>query len=264
MSILNAIILGLIQGLTEFIPVSSSGHLVIAEHFLGIASVPVFDQLINLGTFLALLVYFRKRIWEITLKVVVKHDVRLMRNILISALPVGVLGLLFSGFIELPVIQNAWVVATTLTIVGLLMVFANKLPRSENVDSADRLSVKRASLIGLAQSLALLPGVSRSGSTILAGRVAGLSYEKAAEYSFLLSIPVMAAVVLKGFVGHEGRQFIATNTMSWAVGNLVAFVSGMVAVGFMLRFLARGDLKGFGYYRIALAMLVVLGVTCLG
>jgi undecaprenyl-diphosphatase len=188
----------------------------------------------------------------------------LVRNIIISALPVGLLGLLFNDFFGLPVIQNTWMVVLMLISVGLVMVFASRLPSFKTVENADQLTVKKASAIGLAQSLALFPGVSRSGSTILAGRIVGMSYEKAAEYSFLLSIPVMAAVVLKGIVGHAGREFIASNTLPWLVGNAVAFVSGMMAVGFMLRFLAKGDLKGFGYYRIVLAIVVVVATLIYG
>ena len=253
-----AIILGLLQGLTEFIPVSSSGHLVIAQYFLGLPPSPVFDQLINLGTFLALIVYFRKKLWDMCRRLFVNRDYKQVRNILISALPVGILGLFFSDFFEQPFIQSPWVVAFTLTSIGLIMILAEKIPRANSLAGSSQLSVKRAVAIGLAQASALIPGVSRSGSTILAGRSAGLSFAQAAEYSFLLSIPVMAGVVLKGFISDRGREFIAANTMPWLVGNVAAFISGLVAVGFMLRFLERSNLKIFGYYRIALAVVVVI------
>lgn len=257
MSIIDGLILGILQGLTEFIPVSSSGHLVVAQHFLGISHVAVFDSLINLGTFLALVIYFRKRLVQIIRRIIMTHDIRLARNMVISALPVLVVGFLFKGLIESPFIQNSWVVAVTLLSVGVIMVLLERLPRASALATYDDLSPKRALAIGLAQMCALIPGVSRSGSSIIAGRLTGLNYAKAAEYSFLLSIPVMFAVVVLGFVGSDGREFIASNFWLWLVSNTAAFICGMLAVGFMLRFLAKNNVAGFGWYRIILAGVIV-------
>lgn len=264
MTILDSIILGAVQGLTEFIPVSSSGHLVIAHHFLGLESSPAFDSLINLGTFLALVVYFRARLWGIVVRLVKYHDWQLIRNIAISAAPVCAIGLLCKDFFESSLVQSTWVVAGMLVVLGVVMIVIERLPRASNIDSPEQLSTKRAVIIGLAQVLALVPGTSRSGSTLIAGRLAGLSYKQAAEYSFLLSIPVMFAVVLLGFVGSDGREYIAANATVWVVSNLTAFVLGLVAVRFMLRFLAKGGLKGFGIYRIILAAVVVTTLLITG
>jgi undecaprenyl-diphosphatase len=104
--------------------------------------------------------------------------------------------------------------------------------------------------------VALIPGTSRSGSTMIAGRLSGLSFQQAAEYSFLLSIPVMGGVLLKGLLGHEGRAFIEANTGVFIVSNIAAFVCGLFAVGFMLKFLAKGNFKVFGYYRLGLAAII--------
>lgn len=256
MTILDGIVLGALQGITEFIPVSSSGHLVIAQHFLGLQVSPVFDSLINLGTFLALLVYFRKKLWDIAKQIVSGRDYRLARNILISAIPVGVAGYFLKHFFESSTIQSPWVVVVTLALVGTVMVTLEKLPRASTVSGGETLTPKRAGFIGLAQMMALIPGVSRSGSSIIAARIAGLTYAKAAEYSFLLSIPVMFAVVVMGFVGSDGREFIHANFALWATSNVVAFVCGIVAVGFMLKFLAKGNLGVFGWYRLSLAGIV--------
>lgn len=257
MGIIDGIILGIIQGITEFIPVSSSGHLVIAEHLLGIQPSPVFDSLINLGTFLALVIFFRKRLWDIAKRVVVNHDFKLARNIIISAIPVGVAGIALKSVVQSDVVQSAWVVVTTLFVLGVVMIVLDRLPMASKVKGAEELSVKRAGAIGVAQMFALIPGVSRSGSTIIAGRLAGLSYAQAAEYSFLLSIPVMFAVVLLGFVGSDEQQFIQQNFTVWVTSNIAAFVCGMFAVKFMLQYLAKGNLKGFGIYRILLALAVM-------
>lgn len=257
MTIFDGLILGALQGLTEFIPVSSSGHLVVAQYFLGVEHSATFDSLVNLGTFLALVFYFRKRITDILVRIFKERDIRLARNLIISAIPVGVVGLLFKDFFESSVIQNPWVVVGTLTVFGVIMIVLDKLPRASSVEPQE-LSTQRAGGIGLAQMLALIPGVSRSGSTIIAARLAGLSYAQAAEYSFLLSIPVMAGVVLVGFVGADGREFIANNFAVWAVSNLAAFACGLAAVGFMLKYLAKNNLVGFGYYRIGLALVVMV------
>jgi undecaprenyl-diphosphatase len=264
MGIFDGIALGVLQGVTEFIPVSSSGHLVIAEHFLGLQSSPVFDSLINFGTFMALLIYFRQRLWGIAKRVFVDRDVRLVRNITISAVPVGLAGFFLKHFFESAAIQNAWVVVGALFLAGIVMVVLERLPRATALKSSDALSPKRAGFIGLMQMAALVPGVSRSGSTIVAGRLTGLSYAQAAEYSFLLSIPVMFAVVVLGFVGHDGRDFIQANFAVWALSNTAAFVCGLLAVGFMLKFLAKGNLKAFGVYRIALAVVVATTLIFIG
>lgn len=263
MTILDGLILGILQGITEFIPVSSSGHLVVAQHFLGVHHSAVFDSLVNLGTFLALVIYFRVRIREIILRIFKERDFRLARNIIISAIPVGLVGIVFKEFFESAMVQNPWVVVTTLIVFGVLMIVLDKLPRASNKTPAE-LSVPRAGAIGLAQILALIPGVSRSGSTMIAGRLAGLTYAQAAEYSFLLSIPVMAGVVLLGFVGSDGREFIANNFAVWAVSNIAALICGLIAVGFMLKFLARNNLVGFGVYRICLAVVVIATLLFVG
>jgi undecaprenyl-diphosphatase len=256
MTIGDGLILGILQGLTEFIPVSSSGHLVLGQNLLGLQTSPTFDALVNLGTFLALVVYFWRRMREIAKRIITQRDIRLARNLLISAIPVGLLGFFFGGFFEQAIIQQPLTVAIMLTLIGLLMIFIDKLPKFSPVGSADELPGKRAAFVGVAQAIALIPGTSRSGSTMVAGRLAGLSYQQAAEYSFLLSIPVMAGVLAKSMLGHEGREFIAANFGAWLVSNIAAFICGLFAVGFMLRFLAKGNFKIFGYYRLALAAVI--------
>lgn len=258
MSILEALILGLVQGLTEFIPVSSSGHLVLAQHFMGIAPSLTFEALVNLGTLLALLVYFRKRIWDILVRLFRDKEFRLIRNLLISAIPVGLVGLLFKGFFESAAIQNPTIVVIMLLSVGIIMVVLEKLPTRGLVKELDQLSPKRAVIIGLAQLVSLIPGTSRSASTMIAGKLMGLTYAKAAEYSFLLSIPVIGAVVLKSMLDPEGIAYIQNNFDVWLTSNITAFIGGLLAVGFMLKFLGKGNFKIFGYYRIGLAAIITV------
>jgi undecaprenyl-diphosphatase len=260
MTIIESIILGAVQGLTEFIPVSSSGHLVIAQNWLGLEASHTFEVMINLGTFLALVIYFRKRIWDILVRIFKEHDLRLARNVVISAIPVLALGYFLDDILGQPFFQNPLVVAFMLVAVGIVMIVIDKLPRASDIKKSEDLTPKRAGFIGVAQTLALIPGTSRSGATMIAGRLAGMTFKEAAEYSFLLSIPVMAAVVLKGFISEDGQAFIRDHFAAWAVSNIAALIFGLVAVGFMLRFLGNGNFKVFGWYRIGLAAVVVVSV----
>lgn len=254
---LEAIILGLIQGLTEFIPISSSGHLVIAQTFLSGAGDHLFLEFINIGTMVALLVFFRRRILAILQDVFIKRNFRLARNILITVIPAGAAGFLLADFIESTwFFASAVVVVFTLAIVGFVMVILEKLPHASNVDDGEKLSPVRAFVIGLAQMLALIPGVSRSGATIIAGRLSGLKPAAAAEYSFLASLPIMLGVTIK--VLATDHEYLTSHLGTLIVSNAVACVAGLVAVAFLMRYLANHSLAIFGWYRIGLAGLLAV------
>ena len=252
---LQAIILGLIQGLTEFIPISSSGHLIIAQTFLSGASDHLFLEFINIGTLAALLVFFRRRIVKIVKDIFVHRNYRLARNIVITAVPAGIVGFLLAGFIEeASFFGSAVVVAVTLAVVGFLMIIIEKLPHASPIKDGEKLSGWRALIIGGAQTLALIPGVSRSGSTILAGRFMGLKPAEAAEYSFLASLPIMIGVTLKVLL--TDHDYLSTHFATLLVSNLFAFIAGLVAVGFLMKYLSTHSLAVFGWYRIGLALVL--------
>ena len=257
MHVLEVVLLGLVQGLTEFIPVSSSGHLVIAQGLFGHTSDHLFLEAINIGTFLALLVYFFPRIIDIIRHIFTKRDLRLVRNIIITSVPAGLIGFAASDFIESSAFFGSLiVVAITLFLVGVLMVLLEKLPKLSDTKDGSALGAIRALIIGLAQTIALIPGVSRSGSTIITGRLMGLSAKEAAEYSFLASLPIMAGVTLQVFL--KDSHYMAQHAGDLLLGNAVAFVSGILAVGFLLKYLARHDLSVFGWYRIGLAAVIAV------
>lgn len=261
MSIIEAIILGIIQGLTEFIPISSSGHLVIAQTFMNGASDHLFIEWINLGTVLALVIYFWPRIWGTIRDMVVKKDLRLALNIVIAMLPAGLVGFFFADVIEgNPFFGSVWTVVVTLAVVGALLVVVERLPKLSGISVLEKLPRPRALTIGLAQVAALIPGVSRSGSTIVAGRLMGLRAADAAEFSFLVSIPIMVGVIAKLLLKDGDRAYLLDNFWPLMTGNLAALISGLLAVGFLMRYLQTHSLAVFGYYRIALAsvLLVVL------
>lgn len=252
---LEALFLGLIQGLTEFIPISSSGHLVIAQTFLSGAGDHLFLEFINIGTMLALFVFFRKRIWNILIDVFKNRNYRLARNIVITAVPAGLVGFVLAGFIgDTPFFTSAVVVVFTLAIVGVIMVVLEKLPKLSPMKDGEKLPWWRALIIGGAQVLALIPGTSRSGSTIIAGRLMGLSPAAAAEYSFLASLPIMLGVTLKVLL--TDTDYLVANAGTLFVSNLAAFISGLIAVGFLMKFLSKHSLAVFGWYRIGLAIVL--------
>ena len=262
MSWLLTIILGIIQGLTEFIPVSSSGHLAIAEALFGGGNenFHLFLEFINIGTLVALLIFFRKKIWKICVDIFKHKNWKLARNVLLTAIPAGLVGLIFAKAIE----ESSWIgsllaVGIAMGLIGVFMIIVDWLPTMSPVADGEKLSPGRAIMIGIVQILALIPGVSRSGSTILAGRVAGMDSEKAAEYSFLASIPIMCGVMLKTVLSSSDRAYFAENFTTLMVSNLFAFIFGLLALKFVLKFLSReGSLQVFGYYRVALASVIII------
>ena len=252
MNTLDAIVLGITQGLTEFIPVSSSGHLVILQNILGLGSEHLFLEFINIGTFLALLIYFRHKIIDILRDVFIHKNYNLARNIIITSIPAGLIGVLFASFINsFWLFNNLTVTLSAILVVGIIMIVLNKLPHASSTKNGASLTPLRALFIGSMQIFAFIPGVSRSGSTIIAGRLAGLKSETAAEYSFLASIPIMAGVTLKTILGDF--DYLVANFEILLISNIFAFVAGLFAVGFMLNYLKKNSLAVFGWYRVLLA-----------
>ena len=252
MNVFDAIILGLAQGLTEFIPVSSSGHLVILQNILGLGSEHLFLEFINIGTFLALIIYFRHKIVDILRDVFVRKNYNLARNIIITAIPAGLVGVLLGSFINSYwLFNNIMVTIFVIFAIGVVMIVLDKLPHASKTKDGATLTPLRALFIGLMQVFAFIPGVSRSGSTIIAGRLAGLKPESAAEYSFLASIPIMAGVTLKTLLGDF--DYLVANFEILLISNIVAFVAGLFAVGFMINYLKKNSLAVFGWYRVVLA-----------
>ncbi len=263
MSFVESITMGLVQGITEFIPVSSSGHLVLTQELFGHDADHVFIQALDIGTLLALIIFFWPKLWNLATEVFVKHNFRLLRNIILTALPVALVGLFASRMIENnTVITSPIVVSIMLAAVGVLMIVLEKLPKLSATRDGENLKWKRALGIGFAQMCALIPGVSRSGSTIIAGRIAGLKPKQAAEYSFLVSIPIMVGLVGKLFI--SDYDYIVANWQPILVGNIAAFVAGILAVKFMIGYLSKHSLAAFGWYRIGVAavalILIAVGV----
>ncbi len=260
MNILESTVLGLVQGITEFIPVSSSGHLEITQRILGAGGraedFHFFLELINFGTLFALLFYYRQTIWEILQRVFVKKDYKLALNILITSIPAGIIGLILSKVIEkLPFFSSLTTIGFAMGFVGLIMIFVNKLPHLSKLKNENELTPGRALAIGLAQTFALIPGVSRSGSTIITGRVMGLDSKSAAKYSFLASLPIMIAVCGKSLLSSSSRAYITSNLGMLLLSNLVAFVSGLIALQIVMKYFKKeNSIPSFGIYRVILSL----------
>jgi undecaprenyl-diphosphatase len=250
MSLLEALILGLVQGLTEFLPVSSSAHLVILPDLLGWEMPSTsFDVVLHLGTMVAVVTYFWRDIIKIAVAFVQKGEAALARRrlgilILIGTLPAAVIGGLFEKKFE-EMFDEPAQVAIFLIVTGFLLVASEAVARRQR--HLSDLKVKDSLLVGLAQAVAIAPGISRSGSTISTGLFLGLTREAAARFSFLLSIPIIAgAALFKLRHGLDGGNGESTATL--AVGFLASAISGFAAVRFLLGFVRRHNLRIFALY----------------
>lgn len=257
MNYVETILLGIVQGITEFIPVSSSGHLVLFQSVMNLNPDHMFIEYINFGTMFALIYFFRKKIAEIIGDVFVKKNYKLATNLIITAAPAGAAGYLLASLIESSsFFSDVYVVLTALVVVGLLMIFVDKITRFNKISGIEQITARHSLAIGLIQVFALIPGVSRSGSTIIAGRLLGLNSVTAAEYSFLASVPIMLGVGLKLLV--KDSEYLLNNLGTVILSNIFAFVAGMIAIKFMLQFLSKKGLAVFGWYRIVIAGVVLI------
>lgn len=257
MGFIESLVMGLVQGITEFIPVSSSGHLVLTQELFGRDADHLFIQTLDFGTLLALVIFFWPKLIDLFKQVFFKRNFRLLRNLFLTALPVAVVGLFASEMIENnTAITSPIVVSVMLGLVGIVMIVLEKLPKMAAKKDGEALTIGRALSIGFAQMFALIPGVSRSGSTIIAGRIAGLKPKQAAEYSFMVSIPIMFGLICKLIL--TDHEYIVTNWQPILVGNIAAFVAGIVAVKFMIGYLSKHSLAAFGWYRVGVSVLALI------
>jgi undecaprenyl-diphosphatase len=268
-STLEAIVLGIVQGLTEFLPISSTGHLRIVPAFLGWEDPgAAFTAVTQLGTMAAVLVYFRADLIRIALAWVRsvrdrparrELDARIGWYIVLGTIPIGIFGVLFKDQIENGA-RDLYLIGTALIVLGLVLLLAERV--STRSRSMEQIEARDGLAVGLAQALALVPGVSRSGATITAGLFLGLDRPTAARFSFLLSVP---AVVLSGLFelgsilsGEEGEH---VSTGNLVLATLLAFVTGYAAIAWLLRFLSTHSTLVFVVYRVALGVLVLVLVS---
>jgi len=259
---LHALILGLVEGATEFIPVSSTGHLILATDALGLdpeaPRMVVFNIVIQLAAILAVVWVYRAKILDVIRRLPTDPAARrLTLAIIVASIPAAILGLLFDDWIEAHLFSGVTVAAALIVGgFGILAIEAVAERRPPRVDDVDRIGTGDALKVGLAQCLALFPGVSRSASTILGGVAFGLSRVAATEFSFFLAIPIMiGASGLKLF--KERESLVTDDVMFIAVGCVVAFISALVVIRFLLRFVASHTFRSFAYYRIVFGGIVL-------
>ena len=259
MSLLIAIILGAIQGITEFLPVSSSGHVLIFSRIFQNPSSFEFDVLVSFGTLLAVLIYYRKRILEIMFDLIKRRDLNLTLKLIVATIPAVFVGFVLGDFIE-AYLHGTVTAIVMLLVIGIIMVISSNW-KSKNIavnTDLHKISYQQALVIGVVQCVALISGSSRSGVTMLAALKYGFKTSVAAEWSFLMSIPVILGASLKVLVSSDGINFVQNNTAVFIVANIVSFITGILAIHILLKLLAKKGLYWFGWYRIALAVVLIV------
>ena len=262
--VIKSIIIGIVEGITEWLPISSTGHIILTDRFISLNASEAFKEMFNvviqLGAILAVVVLFFGKLWPFTTKkngLVKKESISLWLKVIVAVLPAAVIGIPFDDWIT-ERFHNEWVIAATLIIYGILFILVENFnkKRTARVNSLEEISFPTALLIGGFQVLSLIPGTSRSGATILGAILLGVSRVAAAEFSFYLAVPVMFGASLIKILKF-GFDFSAMELIVLAAGMITAFVVSIVAIKFLLGYVKKKDFKFFGYYRIVLGLLVL-------
>ena len=263
--ILKTIIIGLIEGITEWLPISSTGHMILANEFIKLNVSDefweMFEVVIQLGAILAVVLLYFKTLfpWGFgKTKKQTKDTFNLWFKIIVGCIPCAVIGLLFDDFIN-EKFYNPWTVAVTLILYGVLFIVVENLHKNKKarVNTLRELSYMDALKVGLFQVLSIIPGTSRSGATILGGLTIGLDRKVAANFTFFLAIPVMFGASLLKIVKF-GFGFTTSEIIVLLVGMFTAFIVSIIAIKFLLKYIKNNDFKVFGYYRIVLGIIVLL------
>lgn len=270
MEIISIIILGIIQGIAEFLPISSSAHLIIFRDLFGIGSgmdahlALTFDLALHFGTLLAIGIYFFndfiKMITKGFTKGIKDSEGKILWYLVLATIPAGIAGVLFEDVIEDAIRNNYVIIALALAIMGIIIYLADKYSNSKK--TIKKMSIKDAIIIGCSQVLALIPGFSRSGTTIAAGRVLGLNREDAAKFSFYLSAPVVAGALVLQLFKKATWTVISGHLLTFILGILISFVVGLLCIKYLLKYLHNHNFKVFMIYRLILAaiVLIIIGV----
>lgn len=275
MSIFESIIIAIVEGLTEFLPVSSTGHMIITQGLLGVESdafVKAFTVIIQFGAILSVVVLYWKRFFRLNTEPAPEgasgvqqflHKFDFYWKLLVAFVPAAVIGLLFSDKID-EMLESVTVVAVMLVVGGVFMLFCDKIFNRGSDET--KLTERRALYIGLFQCIAMIPGVSRSMATIVGGMAQKLTRKAAAEFSFFLAVPTMCAAsgykMLKLLLSDEGLQLLTDNLGVLIIGNIVAFVVALLAMKWFVAFLTKYGFKVFGVYRIIAGGLILVLMAC--
>lgn len=249
-TLVQALILGIVEGLTEFLPISSTGHLIVAADLIGATGERwnVFNIAIQTGAMLAVAWEYRARFFKV--------DIPLYRNLIVAFIPAAVLGLLFSKYIK-SYLFHAVPVALAFIIGGFIILWVERKPRLARVETADAMTWLDALKVGIAQCFALIPGTSRSGATIIGGMLFGLSRKAATEFSFFLAVPTLVAA--GGYDLWKNRALFSVDDIgTFSVGFIAAFTSAFVVIRWLIRYVATHDFRPFAWYRLAFGTVVLV------
>lgn len=264
-SVLSAIFLGLIEGLTEFIPVSSTGHLILASHFLGFRTTGnTFEVLIQLGAVLAVLSVYMKRLWEIVVTFPsVPESRRFVYGILVAFLPAAVIGALAHDFIKAVLFESPMTICVALVVGGIALLAIDRMPPERRYTRLMDYSLPLCFKIGLFQCLAMIPGTSRSGATIAGALLMGTDKRSAAEFSFFLAMPTMAGAFALDL--YKNRNALSSADVGLiAIGFAMSFVSALFVVRFLLDFVSKHGFAPFAWWRIAIGSLGIVALLTIG
>jgi undecaprenyl-diphosphatase len=257
--IIKALIMGIVEGATEFLPISSTGHLIITGDLLGFLSKQkrdVFEIIIQLGAILAVLWQYRAKFMHVTTHLNEPKSRQLVINLMIAFLPLAIIGLAFHHQIK-ELLFNPKSVAIALIVGGLIILWVEKkLPKTAKINNVDDMTWQHAIKVGFAQAIALIPGASRAGSTIIGGMLFGLSRTAATEFSFFLAVPVMFAASFYDL--YKSRDFLSADDITiFLAGFVTAFIAALVVIKVLIRYVASHDFTAFAWYRIVFGALVL-------
>jgi len=252
MTLVEALVLAVVEGLTEFLPVSSTGHMIIASTFMGIAAdefTKLFTVAIQFGAILSVVVVYFKRFFQ---------GVNFYVKLFLAFIPTGIIGLLLKSSVD-GLLENVTVVAVSLLVGGILLLFVDKFFAKNETEGTDEVSIKSALIIGTVQSIAMVPGVSRSAATIIGGLSQKLTRKAAAEFSFFLAVPTMFAATLKTMWDSKELLLKSGNNemMLLIIGNVFAFIVAYLAIKSFIGILTKYGFRIFGYYRIAVGLILL-------
>jgi undecaprenyl-diphosphatase len=263
---LKALLLSIVEGITEFLPISSTGHMILVDYLIKMSDnkefTSAFEIIIQLGAILSVVVYFWDKIWILNKdKKLDKDKISLWSKVIVAVLPAVVLGLKFDDMIEARFF-NATTVAAMLLLYGIILLIIEIINRDKtsfSVENSSLITYKTALIIGFFQTLAMVPGTSRSAATIIGGMLLGLSRAVAAEFSFFLAIPTMAGATLLKIV-KSGHTFSSTEWGVIAFGFVVSFIVALAIIKWFMGYITKHDFKIFAYYRIILGIIVLIAL----
>lgn len=266
LEVLKIIFLGVVEGITEWLPISSTGHMILVDEFIKLSSSPEFKEMffvvVQLGAIIAVVILYWEKLFPFSFRGGVKIKMDIMRvwfKIVVASIPVAVIGLLFEDKID-ELFYNPWVVACMLILYGVLFIIVENrnMGKKPKVNDINSLTYRLAFFIGLFQALAVIPGTSRSGVTIIGSMMLGVSRTLSAEFSFFLAIPAMFGASAIKFIKFLGLGFTYGELAYLVIGMATAFIVSVVAIKFMMTYIKSKDFKAFGIYRIVLGVVVII------